>query len=70
LQQALGVTADGAIGPGTLAAIHAADGKQLVEKFTEMKENFYKSLPTFGTFGTGWLRRVAEVKVIADTMIG
>ena len=70
LQQALGVTADGAIGPGTLAAIKAADPKALVEKFSEMKENFYKSLPTFGTFGTGWLRRVAEVKTIADTMIG
>ena len=70
LQEALGVTADGAIGPGTLAAIHAADPKELVEKFSEMKDNFYKSLPTFGTFGAGWLRRVAEVKVLADSMIG
>ena len=70
LQEALGVTADGAIGPGTLSAIHAADPKELVEKFSEMKDNFYKSLPTFGTFGAGWLRRVAEVKVLADSMIG
>lgn len=70
LQQALGVTADGAIGPGTMAAIQAADPKQLIEKFSAEKEAFYRSLPTFATFGHGWLNRVAGVKSIAETMIG
>lgn len=69
LQTALGVTADGAIGPGTLAAIQAADGVELLQKFSDAKEAFYRSLPTFETYGKGWLRRVAEVQTAATTMV-
>lgn len=69
LQTALGVTADGAIGPGTLAAIEAADGEELLKKFSEAKESFYRSLPTFDTYGKGWLKRIADVQTVAVTMV-
>ena len=70
IQKALGVTADGSIGPATMKAIQEADGKELLEKFSHSKEAFYKSLPTFSTYGKGWLKRVADVQTSASTMIG
>lgn len=70
LQQAVGVTADGAIGPATLKAVTAMQPADLIEKYSAAKETFYRSLPTFETFGKGWLRRVAEVKTISEGMIG
>jgi lysozyme family protein len=70
LQAALGVTADGAIGRATIAAATAADPAELLEAFSLGKEAFYQSLPTFGTFGKGWLNRVAHVQDAAEQMIG
>jgi lysozyme family protein len=69
LQAALGVTADGAIGRATIAAATAADPVELLEAFSLGKEAFYQSLPTFGTFGKGWLNRVAHVQDAAEGMI-
>ena len=62
LQTALGVTADGAIGRATIAAATAADPVELLEAFSLGKEAFYQSLPTFATFGKGWLNRVSNVQ--------
>ena len=70
LQSAVGVTPDGGFGPMTMAAVQAIDPKELIERFSQAKEDFYRSLPTFGTFGKGWLNRVADVKVKANTMLG
>jgi len=70
IQKALGVTADGAIGPATMKAIQEANGKDLLDKFSHSKEAFYKSLPTFQTYGKGWLKRVTDVQTSASTMIG
>jgi lysozyme family protein len=69
LQAALGVTADGIIGRATIAAATAADPAELLEAFSLGKEAFYQSLPTFGTFGKGWLNRVAHVQDAAEGMI-
>jgi len=69
MQKAIGSTPDGAIGPKTMAALKAANQNELVAKFSAEKEAFYRSLPTFATFGKGWLRRVAEAKTHAETMI-
>jgi lysozyme family protein len=69
LQTAIGVPADGSIGPVTLAAVQAQDPVELVEKFSQAKEDFYRSLNTFETFGKGWLNRVAAVKVKAASML-
>jgi lysozyme family protein len=70
IQKALGVTADGSIGPATMKAIQDADALDLLDKFSHSKEAFYKSLPTFSTYGKGWLKRVADVQTSASTMIG
>jgi lysozyme family protein len=70
LQAALGVTADGSIGRATIAAATAADPVELLEAFSLGKEAFYQSLPTFATFGKGWLNRVAHVQDAAEQMMG
>jgi lysozyme family protein len=69
MQSAVGVTPDGGFGPMTLAAVQAIDPVELIEKFSQAKEDFYRSLGTFATFGKGWLNRVADVKVKASAML-
>jgi len=69
LQTAVGVTPDGGFGPMTMAAVQAVDPVELIERFSQTKEDFYRSLTTFATFGKGWLNRVADVKVKASAML-
>lgn len=69
LQTAVGVTPDGGFGPMTLAAVQAIDPVELIEKFSQAKEDFYRSLTQFPVFGKGWLNRVADVKVKANSML-
>lgn len=68
LQGCVGADMDGALGPKTLAAVKAADPKQLVEDYAKRRLSFLQDLPTWGTFGKGWGRRVAEVQNTASTM--
>jgi lysozyme family protein len=70
LQTALGVTADGAMGPKTLHAIKASDTKELINKYTKAKETFYRNLPSFDIYGKGWLARTDAVDATAKTLIG
>jgi lysozyme family protein len=70
LQSAVGATPDGGIGPMTLAAVNSFSEAELVDKFSQAKEDFYRSLNTFETFGKGWLNRVAAVKIKATSMLG
>jgi lysozyme family protein len=69
LQTAVGVTPDGGFGPMTMAAVQAVEPNELIERFSQAKEDFYRSLTTFATFGKGWLNRVADVKVKATSML-
>jgi lysozyme family protein len=69
LQTAVGVTPDGGFGPMTMEAVQAVDPVELIERFSQAKEDFYRSLNTFATFGKGWLNRVADVKVKASSML-
>jgi lysozyme family protein len=69
LQSAVGVTPDGGFGPMTMAAVQAIDPVTLIERFSAEKVVFYRSLSTFATFGNGWLNRVADVKLKAQTMV-
>lgn len=69
LQTAVGVTPDGGFGPMTMAAVQAADPVKLIEDFSQAKEDFYRSLDDFKTYGNGWLNRVAAVKVKATSML-
>jgi len=53
----------------TMAAVQAVDPVKLIEKFSQAKETFYRSLGNFDVYGTGWLNRVANVKQKATLMV-
>ena len=61
LQGAVGVAADGAIGPATLAAVQAARGVDLCAEFGARRLLFMAGLPTWRTFGPGWSRRLSRL---------
>jgi lysozyme family protein len=69
LQKSLGCVPDGVIGENTMIAIHNANPEDLIDKFSAQKEQFYRSLAAFNTFGKGWLARVAQVKQKAKEII-
>jgi lysozyme family protein len=69
IQRALNITADGIIGPVTVKAIQDTNAEEFINNFTDAKENFYKGLANFQTFGRGWFNRVAKSKRIAEEMI-
>lgn len=68
LQRALGVTADGRIGPITRQALRISDARGLIEKYSIAKENFYRSLHQ-PKFLKGWLSRVRSVRATALAMV-
>lgn len=68
LQQTVGVTADGAIGPGTLFAVTATPVQSLIAKYSAARLQFLESLPTWADFGKGWGNRVAKVQAEATRL--
>lgn len=68
LQQAIGVTVDGQIGPKTVSAVTAQPADQVIEAFCDLREAHYKSLNTFATFGKGWMRRLDATEVDSNNM--
>ena len=68
LQEALGVAADGKIGPQTLDAVEAVPTPALIQAICNMRLAFLKRLPTFARFGKGWSKRVQDVRVKAKEM--
>jgi lysozyme family protein len=68
LQTALGVKADGVIGPKTLAALKAADARVLIARLSAAREALYRNHPDFPRFKRGWLRRLAEATARAKTL--
>lgn len=68
LQEVVGVTADGAIGPGTMKAVLAVAPSELVSAYSFKRMAFLQALPTWPTFGKGWGRRVTEVASAAGGM--
>lgn len=69
LQAAVGVAADGAIGPMTLRAVAAADPRQVIDAYSAARLAFLKELSTWDTFGKGWERRVTDVRREALLML-
>ena len=69
LQACVGVEPDGGIGPKTLAAVTAFDAKQLLEDYSKRRLSFLLDLPTWGTFGKGWTKRVQEAEAIGLEML-
>lgn len=65
LQHALGVRADGHIGPRTLAAAHGADLAKLLPELVAQRTDLYAALasqPSRAMFKTGWFRRLAHLQ--------
>ena len=70
LQQFVGTTVDGEIGPLTIAAAAQADAALLVNKICDQRLAFLKGVGSWATFGVGWTRRVEGVRKQAAAMIG
>ena len=62
LQEAVGATPDGSIGPRTLSAAADFGANLIISKICDRRESYYRSLPHFPTFGRGWLKRNEEVQ--------
>lgn len=60
LQRALGVTADGILGPITLAHAFASE-RGLASKLLSQRLRFMTNLPTWQSFGRGWARRICDL---------
>lgn len=68
LQRAVGVTADGDIGPATIAGIRSLDQIALCNKICDVRSDFYKAIvtvkPAQVKFLNGWLRRIEEMRTL------
>lgn len=60
LQKALGVSADGMIGPVTIATAQAVNPDRFRMKFNAERLDFYTDLSAWPAFGRGWVKRVAN----------
>ena len=76
LQRAVGVTADGKVGPATLAAARAATASAVIDTILEQRLAFLKKIKhrdtgalLWTTFGKGWQRRVDDVRRDAHAMV-
>lgn len=76
LQRAVGVTADGKVGPETLDAARAATASAVIDTILEQRLAFLKKIKhrdtgalLWTTFGKGWQRRVDDVRRDAHAMV-
>lgn len=60
LQRAIGVNADGIIGPVTIQAANSIAPASLVMLYISERLTFYTHLREWKTFGGGWARRMAD----------
>lgn len=72
LQSMIGTTADGGIGPKTLAKLEEYleenTIEDTIEEYQKTRQAYYESLGHFATFGRGWTRRVDETTDAAIAM--
>ena len=74
LQNMIGTTPDGGIGPMTLEALanyveEQGGVDEVIKDYQNERQKYYESLSTFSTFGKGWTRRVNETTKTAIRMI-
>jgi lysozyme family protein len=66
LQSTVGSTPDGIIGNRTLASVNAMDAKELVNKYSDARVDFYQGIvarkPDQARFIRGWLNRVEDAR--------
>jgi len=68
LQKAVEVEQDGSIGPLTLMKVKHHEVVNIINRIATYREQFYRSLSTFDTFGKGWIRRNDETREQAISM--
>lgn len=68
LQQALGITADGRIGPITRQAVAGVAPEAFINRFAGVSTNFYRGLHQ-PRFTKGWLNRVENVRQTSLRMV-
>lgn len=62
LQAVVGVTQDGKVGPATVRAAGERNGADVVRQICARRLSFVRGLRTWGVFGRGWSRRIADVE--------
>lgn len=71
LQQSVGATPDGIMGPETRAACARADWREVLVDYLARRARLYAVQPGYSTFGFGWLRRIFTVhRVVYDSLGG
>lgn len=68
LQQAAGVTADGIVGPKTLAAVDLAKSALIMYLICEvaaLRGERYGMTKNFDRYGHGWMRRLMQITALA-----
>lgn len=60
LQRAVGVKADGVLGPVTLLAVKTQNPEVLLRRLLGQRLSFMADLVTWPAFGRGWARRIAS----------
>jgi len=71
LQQCVNTTVDGILGKQTLSAVmdaYSANKIALIERYSDEKDAYYHSLPTFPIYGRGWMNRIDIVENRAKVM--
>lgn len=69
LQAVVGVKVDGDMGPVTLAKVNEFDPMDILRKYAVRRLDAYLDLPTFRTFGRGWMRRLLDVFIECTTSV-
>jgi lysozyme family protein len=64
LQQALGVTQDGAIGPETLHAADLCDRLDILTEFGWLREQRYRLTVNWAVYGHGWIKGVSGISCV------
>lgn len=60
LQRAIGVKDDGVIGKVTMAKLATLDNNDVLMLFLAERLEFMANISTWGTYGRGWARRIAQ----------
>lgn len=69
LQTALGLPADGIVGPLTRSAASACNAAAVINAIADARERLYRSYPKFAVFGGGWMTRLARTRADALQMV-
>jgi len=68
-QQIVKVTADGRMGPITIAAINSHDTAQFINALCDARLAFLRRLSIWGSFGRGWTARVADLRKYSLSLV-